>query len=149
MSVQAKALPYIGLQSFSLVITVDGVVLPPTVGSGPTPLSQTLLQKCPATKIGMIVISGHFYIRTLSLSISLYHSLSLSLSLSFSHTHISLSLTHILSLSLTHTLSLALTLIYLPHAGTDPSAPQLSVDQSLWQMDTVDGWVVQDQLVIR
>ena len=113
VSVQAKALPYIGQQSFSLVITVDGVVLPPTVGSGPTPLSQTLLQKCPATKLGMTVIyhAGYFYTRTPSLSISLYHSLSLSLSLSLKHI---LSL----SLSLTHTLSHCVSLSLSPTSHT-------------------------------
>ena len=46
LRVQAKMLPYVPYQAFSLVITVDGVVIPPVHGSSPVPIDPKILQKC-------------------------------------------------------------------------------------------------------
>ena len=50
--VQAKRLPYNNLQAFSLVITADGLVTPPSGGSLPTPISPIILQQCAANSAG-------------------------------------------------------------------------------------------------
>ena len=46
MHVQAKMLPYVPTQNFSMVITADGAVTLPASGTVPTPISPVLLQKC-------------------------------------------------------------------------------------------------------
>ena len=46
--IQAKRLPYNNLQGFSVVITVDGLVTPPSQGSLPVPISPIILQQCSA-----------------------------------------------------------------------------------------------------
>ena len=50
--VQAKRLPYNNLQAFSLVITADGLVTPPSKGSLPTPISPIILLQCAANSAG-------------------------------------------------------------------------------------------------
>ena len=54
--VQAKRLPYKNLQAFSLVITADGLVTPPSGGSLPTPISPIILQQCAANSAGNLGI---------------------------------------------------------------------------------------------
>ena len=54
--VQAKRLPYNNLQAFSLVITADGLVTPPSGGSLPTPISPIILQQCAANSAGNLGI---------------------------------------------------------------------------------------------
>ena len=50
--VQAKMLPYNNKQSFSLIVTADGLVIPPAKGSLPIPVSPAILQQCQATSTG-------------------------------------------------------------------------------------------------
>ena len=50
--VQAKRLPYYNLQAFSMVITADGLVTPPSKGSLPVPISPIILQQCAANSGG-------------------------------------------------------------------------------------------------
>ena len=50
--VQAKMLPYNGVQAFSLIITADGFIIPPLRGSAPTSISPTILQQCAANLEG-------------------------------------------------------------------------------------------------
>ena len=50
--IQAKRLPYNNLQAFSVVITADGFVIPPSKGSLPTPISPAILQQCTANSVG-------------------------------------------------------------------------------------------------
>ena len=54
--IQAKRLPYRNLQAFSIVITADGLVTPPSGGSLPTPISPIILQQCAANSAGNLGI---------------------------------------------------------------------------------------------
>ena len=54
VKIQAKALPYVPMQNFSLVITVDGTVVPPSAKATPTSISQQLFEKCPGNDIVLV-----------------------------------------------------------------------------------------------
>ena len=46
--IQAKLLPLATHQAYGLVITGDAIVTPPAQGLSPSPISSTLLLKCPS-----------------------------------------------------------------------------------------------------
>ena len=46
--IQAKLLPLAAHQAYGLVITGDAIVTPPAQGLSPSPISSTLLLKCPS-----------------------------------------------------------------------------------------------------
>ena len=52
VKIQAKMLPYIAHQAYSLIITADGIVTPPINRSSPTKISPKLFQKCPYNETG-------------------------------------------------------------------------------------------------